>query len=710
VKVLLIFPPLWIPYRPYLSLPSLCAYLKSKGIDVVQKDFNVEAYDLLLSEGYLKGLKEKLEDRFDKIDSKDRLMPGLEQEYYYDLYKAKSSLDYIAERIEHAKGIFRNKQAFYDINALFGARNTLKQAQVIISTGCFPTGQDLIWPINVRFQRSPEDIKQITQDRNENPFLGFYEKHLLPFILKEDPDVVGISITVDGQLIPALTLSRLVKSSLKKAHVVVGGYIITMLSEILMKYEELFSLFLDSAVLNEGEGPLLKLVEHISHGQTLEDVPNLIYFDHGKICANPVLPAEDINSLPTPCFDGLPLGLYLSPEPVLPILSSRGCYWGKCAFCSHIESYRGHYQTRDAGKVVDDMQELIQKHGVRHFGFSDEGISPASMSKISDEIIKRGLNVRCSTNVRLERQFTPELCNKMFQAGFRLLFLGLESACDRVLNHMEKGTTREIAAEVCKNAHDAGIWDHLYVFFGFPTETRAEAQETIDFLLSKKHIIRSFSLDSFILAKGAPVAKFPERYGISEIDSGPANDFNFAYNYKVSSGMTSSEALNLVIEHRDRITREYDSQKFFQLECENVILYLSHFEKSDPYLTAAIKVNATNTQMNKQLTRLSAPRLKRSVVLNRIRFDIMDIVNNIINYQAVTAFPRTTSPIFDPGSGKLWTVEPRAVEFFSFCDGQKTIEKIAKDLSKKYNAPQFKIEEDCIAFLQPLLREGYVIF
>jgi hypothetical protein len=173
--------------------------------------------------------------------------------------------------------------------------------------------------------------------------------------------------------------------------------------------------------------------------------------------------------------------------------------------------------------------------------------------------------------------------------------------------------------------------------------------------------------------------------------------------------MASNEALNLVIEHRDGIARQYDSQKFFQLECENVILYLSHFEKSDPYLMATTKAKATKTQANKQLTRLSAPRLKRSVVLDRVQFDIMDIVNNIVNYQAVTVFHRATYPIFDPGSGKLWVVEPRVVEFFAFCDGRKTIEKISKDLSKKYNAPQFKLEKDCIAFLQPLLREGYVI-
>jgi anaerobic magnesium-protoporphyrin IX monomethyl ester cyclase len=711
MKVLLIFPPLWIPHRPYLSLPSLCAYLKSNGVNVIQKDFNVEAYNLLLSDDYLKGLLERLQNQFDALDSKDRLTPGIEQRHYCNLHKSKSSVTHIAEKIEKAKGVFRSKQAFYDVNALSSARNILKLAQALISTACFPTGQDLTWPINAHPQRSLEDIKKLTQNRAENPFLELYERHLLPFILKEDPDIIGISITVESQLVPALTLSRLIKSSQEKAHVVVGGCIISQLSDILMKYEELFNLFFDSAVLNEGERPLLKLVENISRGQTLKDVPNLIYLDLGKIRANEVQPAEDINSLPTPCFDGLPLNLYLSPEPVLPILSSRGCYWSKCVFCSDTVCCRWHYQSRDANKVVDDMQELSRKHGVVHFAFSDEAVSPSSASKLSDELIKRGMNIRCSADVRFERQFTPELCHKMFKAGFRLLYFGLESGCNRILNLMEKGITKETAAEVCRNVYEAGIWNHLYVFFGFPTETRAEAQETIDFLLSNKNIIHSFNIDTFILLKGSPMMKCPERYGISGIDAGPDTDFSLAYNYTVSSGLTSSEALELSIVSRERIAREYKSKKFFKLNLQDdILLYLSHFERSDPSLSSVTRAKVTKTQPDKQLTKKSVPRIKLNVVLDKLRFDIIYIINNIVNNKNVTAYPRATYTIFDPVSEKLWPVSPLIVEILALCDGRKSVQQIAHELSNKYDAKRLTIEEDCIAFLKSLSKEGFVLF
>ena len=201
MKVLLIFPPQWIPFKPYLSLPSLSAYLKSNGVTVVQKDFNIEAYDILLSEGYLKSLKERLQNQFDNLDSKDRLMPGIEQEYYRDLFKAKSSVTQISEKIDGAKKVFRDSKDFYNTSKLFDARNTISQALNIISTAYFPTWLELSWFTMPQFQGSLGDIEELTRNRAENPFLELYEDHLLPFIRKQDPDIIGISIVGDSQLV-----------------------------------------------------------------------------------------------------------------------------------------------------------------------------------------------------------------------------------------------------------------------------------------------------------------------------------------------------------------------------------------------------------------------------------------------------------------------------------------------------------------------------
>jgi hypothetical protein len=700
MKVLLVFPPFWIPYRPYLSMPSLYAYLKDSGIDVVQKDFNIEAYELLMSENYLTRLRDKLQNKLEILESKPFLSAGIEQGYYNDLFRAVMSIPYIAGEIDNAKRVFRDGVDFYDIGKLSRAREILKQAQEIISTASFPSGQDLVWPLNMRIQRSFEEIKKITQNSEENPFINLYESYLLPYIEEQNPDVIGISIAGDSQFIPALTMSRLIKSRHKDIHVVVGGYVVTLFSDVLMKYEELFTGFIDSAIVNEGERPLLELVEHISSGKDLKDVPNLIYYDNGQVCANEVLPAADINSLPTPDFDGFPLGLYLSPEPVLPVLSSRGCYWGKCAFCSHNASYRWHYRVRDAAKVVSDMQELSRRYGVKHFAFSDEAISPASMSRICDEIIDRGAVFRCSTNVRLESQFTPELCRKMYRAGFRLLYLGLESGCNRVLGLMGKGTNRETSLAVCKNIHEAGIWSHLYTFMGFPGESWEEALETVEFLRTNKEIIGSFNIASFLLNKGADVVRSPEKYGITSIDAGPNPDFSLAYDYSVSSGLTCDEALEMSSIYRDKLIDEYEGKEVFKLDYEEILLYLSHFEKSDPWLKNLSSNIGDRESLEKEVSSDSVPVMRSNIIVDSPKFSIVNIMGNLSAGKKEIAYPETKPVVFDVITGKVISIAPPVSEILLLCDGRRDIRQIASQLSKKYNAPVVNVEKDCLSFFK----------
>jgi radical SAM superfamily enzyme YgiQ (UPF0313 family) len=509
-----------------------------------------------------------------------------------------------------------------------------------------------------------EDINKITQNQDDTPFLELYERYLFPYIIKQDPEIV--------------------------------------------KYEDLFKIYFDSAVLKEGELPLLKLTESISKGKTLEDVPNLLYYNNGKIHSNEILPSEDINSLPTPCFDGLPFNLYLNPELVLPILASRGCYWGKCAFCSHRQSYQGHYQNRSPAKLVNDLQELSQKYNVRHFAFSDEAISPSCISDLADEIINKGINnIRCSSNVRFERQFTPELCEKIYKAGFRLLYFGLESGCNRVLDHMQKGTNKDLAIEVCKNVYNAGIWDHVYCFLGFPTETRSEAQETIDFLISNKNIIHSFNLDNFILAKGALLLSNPEKYGIKSIDTSSNNDFNFAYTYSVSAGLTAKEAMELSIISRQKIANEYRSDIFFKLECEDVLLYVSHFEKSNPYLKST-QQKEPNKVNSKIITRDSIPKINHSVVLDTLHFNIMDIINNIVNYKKLAIYPISTYSIFNPAQGKIWAINTQIKSILNHCDGKTNILQIVNKVLEDDHIT-LSINE-CITTLNSLWKEGYISF
>jgi len=713
VKVLLVFPPQGSPFRPYLSLPSLYAYLKEKGVDVIQKDFNLEAYDLMLSEGYLSRISERLINQFSIWELKGELAPGLEQKYYNDLFMAKTLAPLLAGRIEAAKHIYHDPQQFYDPETLAGARNTITQALQAISLAYFPTNVGLSSYEMPSFEGSFQNLKQATQNRLENPYIRLYEKHLLPFVHDEAPNVIGITISGESQLIPALTLARLLKAVNKKAHIVVGGYVVTMLADVIVKYPELFDIFFDSAILNDGELPLLELIKCLEKGKPLSDVPNLIFHDATGIHATDKKPPEDINALPPPSFDGLPLEKYFSPEPVLPVLSSRGCYWSRCAFCTHSLAYGMTYQVRDPVKFVDDIEAMSTKYGTKHFALSDEGTSPHSISQIADEILRRGLDVRCSTSIRPEKQFTLELCRKMAAAGFREVYIGIESSCDRVLGRINKGTTTAVNEEVLRNMCEAGIWDHVYIMFGFPGETMAEARQTFSFLARNKDIIRSLGISNFSVGRNSRVMMHPEDYGVTLPRSTEDTDFKLYLPYLVSEGLTDMQGWELTEECYATVATQLAGdallEKIGHHYDKACILpqYLSHYEKTDPSLASIVKLKKTAGKKTKKLTAVSVPVLKLGVTMGRLRFNLRTIRENIREKRAETVYPDEGYTLFDAERGRFKRLADTGAEILSCWGGNRPVSAIARDLAGKYRLPLPVIERDCLALAQSLVDEDY---
>ena len=716
MKVLLIFPPQFTPYRPYLAGPSLVAWLREKGIDTIQKDVNVEAYETMLTESYIKNLKTRIDARFNALDSRNRLDPGKEQKYYNNLFVAKSLAIPIAEKVEAAKLAIRTPEAFYDPEKLEIDRNILNLAFSIISTAYLPTTISFAPFEMPSFTGSFDALEKVTKDRDENLFIEYYEQHLMPFIEEQKPDVIGITVASHSQLIPALTLSRMLKTMQGKPHVTIGGHVTTVLSNVVTRHEVLFRDFFDSVILNEGELPLIALVECLSKKESLEAVPNLIYLSPDGVRTTQTLPPVDINDLPTPLFDGLDLNQYFGPEPVLPLLSSRGCYWNKCAFCGHGLGWGGAYQVRDTQKVLNDIEILSEKHGARHFAFCDESISPHSIRNLSDEIINRGLTARFSTNIRLEKQFTPELCRKIAEAGFRMLSLGLESSCDRVLNLMSKGTTKAIATDVCRNVFDAGIWNHVYFMLGFPGETLEEAKQTLDFLAGGQGFIRSFYVENFGLGKGSIIYKNPEPYGIAITNDGPENEFNLNCGYTVSSGLTNEQARELAQYSMTTVAGTYETTRLldrigYRYDKDFTLpLYLCHFEGSDPMLKSLLaKANTPpKPPVPIQLNRRSMPRLKPGVISDRISFNLGAVRQNIAAGLHIPVYRGQTSVIVDINSGNVIALPEEGMELLGLFDGQSTLKQIVEKLSDKYHAQFESIERDSVGFLQAMIQQGFV--
>ena len=587
MKTALLFPPQWYPSQPYLALPTLKAHLEAKGHEVDQFDFNIESYEIFLSRDYLTICVEIVRQR---MSSPAHTTDEQEvKSVYRDILTDTGFLDSVLNEVEDAKNVLRDEERFFQFETYKKAYTTLKIAMKLISYAHYPSRLDLD---SFFMMGNPEEnlsgILSATADTVRNPFIRMYEDYLINKVSWNDYGLVGLSIIHIGQVIPGLTMARLLRKRFKHLHIVIGGSVFNRHADLLDNKQALFEEFFHSAIVSEGEKPLEELVTHLKAGKSLKTVPNLIYMEKQKVIHNPKSEALPYEHLACPTFDQLPLDKYLMPYPVLPYMSSRGCYWGKCTFCTHSFIYDSYYRKENETRVAEELGQLGKKYNTKYFTFSDEAISPNAFNRMSKAILKQGVEMRSLGMLKFESgdKETPELFEDIYKAGFLMLFFGLESANDRILKIIDKGCDQDTERSVLKNSSNAGIWNHLYLFFGFPTEEREEAEDTIQFTVENSEVgtgtIHSVGQSIFALEKDSAIYHNPGKFKIDRIIHDPDRDMAIVFDFDIKAGMPRDEVME-VYEHFDSVIEDtFPSRNIWNyLSREHFLLYLDRFGKEE---------------------------------------------------------------------------------------------------------------------------------
>ncbi|HSE60575.1 MAG TPA: B12-binding domain-containing radical SAM protein, partial [Nitrospiraceae bacterium] len=261
LKTLLLFPPEWVPTAPYLALPSLTAVLRQAGHEVVQKDINIEMYDLFFSDTFLFWISGRLDLQRRLLEERERRAALTDQETdQLALLREKCAVEVfdLAERAMEAKRIVRS-QDFYDADKLEWALNTFREAMQYISAAYYPASL-VFYPMESNLGYRPGVSREVfacLEDEQVNIYRDVCRQLVLPVVNREQPDVVGVSIGTQMQLLAGLTFCKMIKETFPNVHVVVGGNVITRLQEELPHQERFFTEVFDSAILYEGEHALL---------------------------------------------------------------------------------------------------------------------------------------------------------------------------------------------------------------------------------------------------------------------------------------------------------------------------------------------------------------------------------------------------------------------------------------------------------------------
>ena len=367
----------------------------------------------------------------------------------------------------------------------------------------------------------------------------------LATIARHQPNVVLISVPFPGNVYAAFRIAQAIKAEHPRIVTVLGGGFVN--TELRTLSEPRVFDYFDYVTLDDGERPLLALLEHIRGERpqaglvrTFSRVDGSVqYIDSGE----PDIPFAEVG---TPTWDGLPLDRYLGILDMLnpmhrlwsdarwnKLTVAHGCYWKKCSFCDTRLDYISRYDAATASTLVDRIETIIAETGQTGFHFVDEAAPPKVLKALAEELQRRNRAISWWGNIRFEKSFTPALCRQLADSGCIAVSGGLEVASDRLLALMQKGVSVDQVARVTHAFSEAGILVHAYLMYGFPTQTLQDTVDALEYVrqLFAAGCIQSGFFHRFVCTVHSPVGQHPERYGVTLRPLPPAsfarNDVGF---------------------------------------------------------------------------------------------------------------------------------------------------------------------------------------
>lgn len=554
-KILLVTPPFTQLNTPYPATAYLKGFLNTQNIPSYQVDLGIEIILDIFSKNGLQRIFEYVANAIpfqkqnDELSENSQRIFALRKEYYTTIDAVISFLQNQNPTLAHSicgRDYLPEASRFESVEELedaFGSMGIQDKARHLATLYLEDLG-DLISEMvdeHFGFSRYAErlsqslssfDTMEIALQKEETIVTESLLRLLEEKMEMVRPDIVGLSVPFPGNLFGALKCGQYIKKHYPHVKIILGGgYANTELRSL--SDERVFD-YIDYVCLDDGEAPLLFLLEYLQGKRASSDLKRVFSRENGVVCYHNNSSAFDFpqREVGTPDYSDLKLKQYISVlEIVNPmhrlwsdgrwnkLTLAHGCYWGKCTFCDVSLDYIQRYEPVTASLLCDRIETIIEQTGENGFHFVDEAAPPALMRDLAIEILRRKITITWWTNIRFEKSFTPELCLLLKASGCIAVSGGLEVASDRLLKKMKKGVTVAQVARVSKAFTDAGIMVHAYLMYGFPTQTE---QETIDSLemvrqMFAQGVLQSGFWHQFAMTAHAPVGLDPAAFQVAEI-------------------------------------------------------------------------------------------------------------------------------------------------------------------------------------------------
>jgi radical SAM superfamily enzyme YgiQ (UPF0313 family) len=213
---------------------------------------------------------------------------------------------------------------------------------------------------------------------------------------------------------------------------------------------------------------------------------------------------------------------------------------------------------------LENIRKTIVNTKKKHFFFIDDMISKKRLLELAKVLKLLKVKWWCQLRPTIDLKGT---FNELHSSGLSCIAWGIESGNQRILDAIKKGTNVSDVKDILRQSHEAGIKNVAYIMFGFPSESKDEFMETINFLKENKEQIDLVSTTIFGLQKGSKIFENALDYGIYDITEEKRTILEEKISYKVKNGLSNEDAKNLrrkyikTIKSIDKVPRVFNYMK-----------------------------------------------------------------------------------------------------------------------------------------------------
>ncbi len=293
-----------------------------------------------------------------------------------------------------------------------------------------------------------------------------------------DPVAIGYNLITENFL-DTLAGIRGVKE-LTGIPVIVGGLHMSLYPAETMTHPAI-----DYGVTGEGWHTLSELLMCLESGADPAAVRGICYREGENYRATEPRPDTlTLEDVPLPARHLLPNDRYTTVMsrqwPITVMVSALGCPF-RCAYC---DVPADRYQARPAVHVVDEMEECVNRFGIREIWFQDESftIGDGRVREICETLLSRSVKVAWSIRTRpdLVKRETLKL---MKRAGLMKVHLGVESGSPEILRKVNRPTDLDVVRRAVRWSREEGITTLGFFMIGLPDETAEDVRRTINLAL-----------------------------------------------------------------------------------------------------------------------------------------------------------------------------------------------------------------------------------